>query len=110
MNEKMQSAERYGEKIPDEREVMQKVDGILEGRGCRVLKRVEDEQGLSQLDIATNDTDGQRLDISYTREGVDIHGKNIPPTIHQTLYYGDIPVSSGTHYEYLGKGVWKEIL
>jgi len=108
MSEKMRLVESGVEKSPNEREVMQKVDSILEGRGYTVLKQVEDDEGLSRLDMASSDSDGQRLDISYTRDRVTTDGEKIP-TIHQTLYYGDMPVGAGTQYDYVGLGEWKEI-
>lgn len=107
MIENIPQNEGGAEKIPNEREVLNKFQEIIGSADYAEIEKIEDEQGLQKLAIQTVDATGDQLDIFYIRTMTDPDGDKRPSRIHQTLYMGDTPCGSGTQYDYID-GQWVE--
>jgi len=105
MNEKIQSIENQAEKIPNEREVLNVFEDIIEGE-FDIVRMLEDDEGLYMLDVKTLDQDGDMVQYIYTRAGSYKEGSSLETKIDVVFYNGEFPCGGHSVKKYTG-GVWE---
>jgi C4-type Zn-finger protein len=93
--------ESAAEKIHNEREVLNIFEEII-GGDYEITKSVEDEAGLSALEVIAVDETGEKVGYNYRR--TDFQGETI---IDVVFYDGDTPCGGYDLKEYKG-GAWVE--
>ena len=101
MNEAIKSS---NEKIPNEREVLNQVESVVEGP-FDFVEKFEDEEGLYKLDVYTKDEAGDTVLHTYMRAGNYGKGPRVETAIDVFFYSGDIPVGGHLVMKY-ENGEW----
>jgi C4-type Zn-finger protein len=91
--------ESAAEKIHNEREVLNIFEEII-GGDYEITKSVEDEAGLSALEVIAIDETGEKVGYDYRR--TDFQGETI---IDVVFYDGDTPCGGYDLKEYKGGGM-----
>lgn len=91
MNEKNPSNEKGQEAIPNEREVLNIIEGII-GSDFEIVKSLEDEQGLYLLEVKAVDEVGDPVQYNYMRAGKYLEGGSLETVIDVVFFVGDMPV------------------
>jgi hypothetical protein len=101
MSENIPTNENKVEKIPNEREVLNIFDRIT-GGDFEITRSVEDEEGLSALNVIAMDENGEKVGYDYRRN--DFNGETV---IDVVFYDGDMPCGGYPIKKYEG-GEWIE--
>ena len=99
MNEKIPAHESGAEKFPNEREILNLLEGIISG-DFEITQTVEDEEGLSALDVVAIGEDGEKVGYDYRRK--DFAEETV---IDVVFYVGDIPCG-GHALKKFKSGAW----
>jgi hypothetical protein len=99
MNENIPSNEKGAEKFPNEREILNLFEEII-GTEFEVTRNIEDEDGLSALDVIAVGEDGEKVGYDYRRK--DFAGGTV---IDVVFYDGDMPCG-GHPLKKFTEGVW----
>lgn len=91
MNEKNPSNEKAQEAIPNEREVLNIIEGII-GSDFEIVKSLEDAQGLYLLEVTAVDEGGDPVHYNYMRAGKYSEGGSLETVIDVVFFDGDTPV------------------
>ena len=108
MSEKINPFEAAPEQFPNQEEVSDKIEEILDGRPGTEIKKRGDETGIFVWIVETVDRDGDKLGIWYQRGTFD--QKIINPRIHTVRYdSAGVPCGAGAQYDFAA-GKWHEVL
>jgi hypothetical protein len=99
MNENIPTSESGAEKFPNEREMLNLFEEIISG-DFEITRSVEDEEGLSALDVITIGEDGEKVGYDYRRK--DFAGNTV---IDVVFYVDDIPCG-GHALKKFKEGAW----
>jgi hypothetical protein len=101
MNENNENNEKTSEAIPNEREVLNVIEGII-GHDFEIIRSLEDEQGLYILEVKTTDEAGDPVQYHYVRAGHYPEGGSLETVIDVVYYMGDIPAGGHPVAKYIG--------
>ena len=90
--------------------VLEGFDNIIEGE-IKVLKKVEDEQGLFIFDVESKLPNGDTVECCFKRaRALEVGGTEVPSRIHTMVYDADgMPSGTGQQFDFIN-GKWVEIL
>lgn len=111
MSESIPTPESGAEQFSSLDTVLAGFDKFLEGSEIiKVLKQVEDEQGLFIYDVEAKLPNGDTVECCYKRaRTLEVGGTEVPSRIHTMLYDAEgIPSGSGPQFDFLN-GEWVEI-
>jgi hypothetical protein len=111
MTESIPTPESGAEQSPTLDKVLEGFDKFLEGAEItKVLKQVEDENGLFIYDVEAKLPNGDTVECLYKRSRtLEVGGTEVPSRIHTILYDSEgMPSSAGQQFDYIG-GEWVEI-
>ncbi len=111
MSESIPTPESSAEQFPSLEKVLEGFDKFLEGAEItKVLKQVEDEQGLFIYDVEAKLPNGDTVECCFKRaRTLGTTGIEIPSRIHTAICDADgVPLGTGPQYDYLN-GDWIEI-
>lgn len=104
MTENSDSIENKNERIPNEREVLNQIESIVDG-DFEIVRNLKDEQGLYMLSVESKDESGDTVLHTYMRVGNNPEGFSNETIIEAVYYVGDIPKGGRTVMKY-ENGVW----
>lgn len=111
MSEAIQTPESGAEQFPSLEKVLEGFDTFLEGAEItKVLKQVEDEQGLFVYDVEAKLPNGDTVECCFKRaRALEVGGTEVPSRIHTMVYDADgMPSGTGPQYDLID-GEWVEI-
>ena len=108
MNEDIPANEGGSEKIPNEREVLNLFEEIIDG-DFEIYRSLEDEHGLYMFEVRGTDSDGDILQYNYIRAGAYPEGSSSSTVVDVIYFMGDIPCGGDCVARY-ENGQWVKLL
>ncbi len=104
MSEIESGFENSNDKFPNEREVLNQIESIVDSP-FDFVDKFEDEQGLYMLEVYTKDEAGDTVLHTYMRAGSYTEGSSLESRIDVVYYSGDIPMGGHLVAKYQD-GTW----
>jgi hypothetical protein len=107
MNESIRNIETGTERTPNEREVLNYLEGVV-GKDFEIKRSLENEEGLYLLQVESTDEAGDLVVFTYQKAGKYKEGSSNETVIDVVYYMGEMPVGGDTIAKY-HNGNWTKI-